>query len=42
MKVNKELHSVALVSAALILFLILVSSAASASPQITETQITTS
>ncbi|HZK71058.1 MAG TPA: hypothetical protein VFD03_05995 [Clostridia bacterium] len=42
MKTNKKLHSVAIVSAALILFLILVSSAASASPTITEIQITTS
>jgi len=42
MKINKKLHSVALVSVALILFLILVSSASSASPKITETQITTS
>src|SRR5665647_1510057 len=42
MKVNKKLHSVVLVSVALILFLILVSSASSASPKITETQITTS
>jgi FOG: PKD repeat len=39
MKINKKLHSVALASAALILFLILVSSTAAAS--ITETRITT-
>ena len=48
MKTNRKLHSAALASAALILFLILVSSTASAateqsaSPKITITQITTS
>jgi beta propeller repeat protein len=42
MKINKKLYSVALVSIALFLFLIFVSSAASASQRITETRITTS
>ena len=42
MKTNKKFCSVAFVSTALILFLIFVSSAASASPTITETRITTS
>jgi len=43
MKINKKVHSVALVSAALILFLILVPSVASAVPlTIEETQITNS
>ena len=48
MKTNKKLYSIALASAALILFLILVSSTVSAateqnaSPTITETKITTS
>jgi len=43
METNKKLYSVALVSVALILFLIFVSSTASAasSPTITETRITT-
>lgn len=40
MNINKGLHSIALVSSAVVLFLILVSSTASAS--VTETQITTS
>ncbi len=42
METIKKLNSLALVLAALILFLIIVSSAASASPKITETKITTS
>jgi hypothetical protein len=43
MRINKKLYSVTLASVALILFLILVPSAASAAPiTIAETQITTS